>query len=81
MPDHDASGTTVRGTNVEDANKRCPHLMGEVLIELVGVDPTDVVGLDDRVQIPHRHRLSVARTVGSGRADRPGERKVSRQNR
>ena len=69
MTDDNSAGAAVSGPNVQDANKRRPHLMSKFLVELIGINPADVVRLDDGVQVSHRHRLSVARKAGPGRAD------------
>lgn len=59
MSHHDGSGSTIRCRDAQHLDERSAYLVREVLVELIGIRATDVVGLDDRVEVSHLATLSV----------------------
>ena len=58
MSDHHRTGATIAGSYAEDVDEGRTDIVRKILIELVGINPADVVSLDDRVEIAHPVRLS-----------------------
>ena len=57
-----APGPPSRAATPRHAHEGGADVVGELLVQLVGIGATDVVGLDDRVEVAHAARLS----LGSG---------------
>ena len=57
MTDDDNTGPTILRCNAEYPHERRAHIVGQIGIELVRNDPTNVVGLDDVVESSHRSSL------------------------
>ncbi len=81
MTDDNCARTTVSSRDTEYSDESSADVVGEVFVQLIGIDPTDVVSLDDRVKIAHRPRLSAqgcqCRAAAVRRATRvPRDRRV-----
>jgi len=50
VTDHHHSGSTIASSNAEDPHESGAYIVGEVGIELVGVNASDVIGLDDLIE-------------------------------
>ena len=70
--DDDGAGAAVARGRPDDADEGGADLVGEVLVQLVGIRAAHVVGLDDRVEVSHPARLS------SGRPHLPRVRRARR---
>ena len=63
MMNHDyGAGATIANCELEHANEGRAYVVGKVGVQLIGIDPADVIGLDDLLKIAHGGRLSVRST-------------------